>query len=106
MAYAFSPILWLLRRVVAGGSAVITTGLIGLIRGYQVAIAPLLIGSCKFSPTCSEYCIETVRTHGCVRGALMGMWRICRCHPFSAGGLDPVPPRGRSTHVDQPPSME
>jgi len=100
MVWAFSTVLWILRRVVAGGSAVISAGLIALVRGYQVAIAPLLIGSCKFSPTCSEYFIEAVRTHGCVRGTLMGMWRICRCHPFATGGLDPVPPCRRSTHIN------
>ena len=87
-----------LRRVVGAVSAVVAAGLIGFVRAYQLAVSPLLIGSCKFAPTCSEYFIEAVRTHGCVRGALMGVWRICRCHPFSAGGLDPVPPMARSGH--------
>jgi len=79
------------------GSAVVAGGLIALVRAYQLTISPLLIGSCKFRPTCSEYFIEAVRAHGCLRGSLMGLWRICRCNPFSEGGIDPVPPP-RSPH--------
>ncbi len=60
--------------------------LILLVRGYQVGLRPLLIGSCKFYPTCSEYFIEAVRKHGPFRGGLLGLRR-----PFSPGGIDPVP---------------
>jgi len=56
-------------------------------------IRPHLIGTCKFCPTCSEYAIEALRTHGLLRGIALAFWRILRCHPFSAGGLDPVPSR-------------
>jgi len=62
-----------------------------LIRGYQCMIRPFLIGSCKFCPTCSEYAIEALHVHGLLRGSLLALRRICRCHPFSSGGIDPVP---------------
>ena len=54
-------------------------------------IRPLLIGSCKFCPTCSEYAIEALRIHGLWRGSWLAIRRICRCHPFGPGGIDPVP---------------
>ena len=64
-----------------------------LIRCYQAMIRPHLIGSCKFHPTCSEYGIEALHTHGFWRGSVLTFRRVCRCVPFTAGGLDPVPPR-------------
>jgi putative membrane protein insertion efficiency factor len=66
---------------------------IALIRCYQAMIRPHLIGTCKFCPTCSEYAIEALRTHGLLRGSALAVRRILRCRPFSPGGLDPVPPR-------------
>jgi hypothetical protein len=83
---------WLLHVMKSGASALVSSGLIAVIRAYQIAVRPLLIGSCRFVPPCSEYFIEAVRIHGCIRGALMGLWRVCRCNPLSVGGLDPVPP--------------
>ncbi len=62
-----------------------------LVRAYQVGLSPLLLGACKFCPSCSDYFIEAVRRHGPIRGLWLGLWRICRCHPFCAGGYDPVP---------------
>jgi putative membrane protein insertion efficiency factor len=61
------------------------------IRCYQGMIRPHLIGSCKFHPSCSEYGIEALQVHGILRGTILTVHRICRCHPFSAGGFDPVP---------------
>jgi putative membrane protein insertion efficiency factor len=63
---------------------------VALIRGYQLVIRPLLSGSCRYLPTCSEYAVEAVLTHGAVRGGWMGLKRILRCHPFGGSGLDPV----------------
>ncbi|HOW70220.1 MAG TPA: membrane protein insertion efficiency factor YidD [Phycisphaerae bacterium] len=63
-----------------------------LICGYRVIVAPLLIGNCKFVPSCSEYCLQAVHTHGPWRGMWLAMKRLARCHPFSMGGIDPVPP--------------
>jgi len=69
------------------------------IRGYQRFVSPVLhaVGGpgsgCRFTPTCSEYFLQAVETHGALRGAWMGLKRIARCHPWSAGGEDPVPGR-------------
>ena len=62
-----------------------------LIRCYQCSLRPLLVGTCKFYPTCSEYTAEAIARHGLPKGTWLGLRRICRCHPFRRGGLDPVP---------------
>ena len=64
--------------------------LIFLIRGYRLFIPPLLPPSCRFTPTCSEYAMEAIGKYGALRGVYMGARRILRCHPFHAGGYDPV----------------
>lgn len=63
---------------------------------YQWIISPLLPGSCRYVPTCSEYAIEALRTHGPVKGLLLGTKRIFSCHPWGGHGYDPVPPKGAS----------
>jgi len=65
--------------------------LVGLIRSYQIVLRPHLVGSCKFCPTCSQYAIEALLAHGLVRGSVLAARRVVRCHPFSPGGIDPVP---------------
>ena len=62
------------------------------VRLYQVTLRPLLIGGCKFCPSCSEYAMEALRRHGLIHGSRLGVRRVLRCHPFSPGGIDPVPP--------------
>jgi len=62
-----------------------------LVRAYQFAVRPLLVGSCRFVPTCSEYTLEAVERHGPWRGGWLGLKRILRCHPWSKGGVDLVP---------------
>src|SRR5687767_1581937 len=64
---------------------------IAAIRGYQIAIRPLLTGSCRYLPTCSEYASEAIVTYGVLRGGWLGLKRVLRCHPFGGAGLDPVP---------------
>ena len=64
--------------------------LILLLRGYQRFLSPLLPSACRFHPTCSEYMIEAIEKHGAVRGIYLGSRRLLRCHPFHAGGFDPV----------------
>jgi uncharacterized protein len=65
--------------------------LVLLVRVYQVALSPLLGGSCRYYPTCSAYAIEALERHGALRGSWMAVRRIGRCHPFRPGGYDPVP---------------
>ena len=61
-----------------------------LVQLYQVTLSGILGGQCRFSPSCSKYFIEAVRKHGAIRGTLMGIRRIFRCHPLGKGGWDPV----------------
>jgi putative membrane protein insertion efficiency factor len=61
-----------------------------LIKLYQVLAAPFP-SPCRYYPTCSSYALEAVQRYGAVRGAWLGLRRILRCHPFRAGGFDPVP---------------
>ncbi|MFN7504181.1 MAG: membrane protein insertion efficiency factor YidD [Limnobacter sp.] len=69
-----------------------------LIRGYQLAVSPLFPPSCRFYPSCSEYALEAVKIHGAWKGAALSFGRICRCNPWNAGGLDPVPETSRTNH--------
>jgi putative membrane protein insertion efficiency factor len=64
--------------------------LVGMVRGYKYLISPLLPPSCRFYPTCSTYTIEAIEKYGALRGTLLGLRRILRCHPFCRGGYDPV----------------
>jgi putative membrane protein insertion efficiency factor len=61
------------------------------IRAYQLLIRPMLSGSCRYLPTCSEYAAEAILTYGAARGGWMAVKRILRCHPFGSSGFDPVP---------------
>ncbi|HWL91841.1 MAG TPA: membrane protein insertion efficiency factor YidD [Actinomycetota bacterium] len=67
--------------------------LLGAISLYRLTLSGWLGGQCRFSPTCSRYAEEAIRTHGAARGALLAARRILRCNPFGRGGLDPVPPQ-------------
>lgn len=63
--------------------------LIGIIRLYQ-GTARWRPPVCRFTPTCSQYAVDALRKYGAVKGTGLALWRICRCHPFSRGGYDPV----------------
>jgi len=63
----------------------------GILSGYKRWISPSLPAACRFVPTCSEYAMEAVERHGAVRGGLLTVWRLLRCHPFARAGYDPVP---------------
>ncbi len=65
----------------------------GLIRLYQLLISPLLLPSCRYAPTCSEYAAEAIATHGALLGSVLAVRRLLRCHPWGGSGYDPVPPR-------------
>lgn len=73
------------------GMCSVSKVLIAVIRLYQLAISPLLGANCRFSPTCSQFAIEALRKYGALRGSWLAVCRVCRCHPFHAGGYDPVP---------------
>lgn len=79
-------------RVVHVLSAALQAVAIGLIRFYQRAISPWFGPSCRFSPSCSHYACEALQQHGLARGTWLTARRLGRCHPFCAGGFDPVPP--------------
>ena len=64
-----------------------------LLRGYKLLISPFFIGSCRFVPSCSDYAAEAIRIYGVTQGCWFALKRLARCHPFCAGGHDPVPPR-------------
>ncbi len=66
--------------------------LTGLISVYKIFISPVLPPSCRFYPSCSAYASGAVEAHGAVRGTVLAVKRLLRCHPFNPGGYDPVPP--------------
>ncbi|MFI5120363.1 MAG: membrane protein insertion efficiency factor YidD [Thermoanaerobaculia bacterium] len=63
----------------------------GILGVYKRVVSPLLPPACRFTPTCSEYAREAVTRHGIWRGLALAVRRLARCHPFHAGGADPVP---------------
>lgn len=69
--------------------------LIFLIRMYQHSLGLYVGGHCRFHPSCSEYAIEALRTHGALRGGWLALKRIGRCHPWGRYGADPVPAKVR-----------
>ncbi|RMH26596.1 MAG: membrane protein insertion efficiency factor YidD [Planctomycetota bacterium] len=81
---------------------------VGIILLYRATLSPFIGGHCRFHPTCSRYGLEAYRLHGPVRGSLLTLRRILRCHPFVKGGYDPVPLPTRGapsgTRMDPPPA--
>ena len=73
--------------------------LILAIRLYQLTLAAVLGGHCRFEPSCSHYATEAIERHGVIRGVRLAAGRILRCHPFARAGYDPVP-RGNNTHPE------
>ena len=65
--------------------------LVGLLTVYRRFISPLLGPRCRFYPSCSAYALEAVQVHGALKGSWLAARRLSRCHPFHAGGIDPVP---------------
>ena len=79
VCWVFFPVRWALAAFLIGG-----------VRCYQLVMHPLLpSGICRFEPSCSQYFIGAVRKYGPLVGMCKGVWRICRCNPWSMGGIDP-----------------
>jgi len=64
---------------------------IKFIRGYQIVISPMIGPRCRFTPTCSTYAIEAIKSHGMIKGCWLAARRLIKCHPLHEGGYDPVP---------------
>ena len=73
--------------------------LVLLIKLYQHTIGVVLPTSCRFSPSCSHYAVDSIMMHGILRGIILTGWRILRCNPWCSGGFDPVPPTGFWKHA-------
>ena len=63
-----------------------------LLRGYKLCVSPFLGQNCRFYPSCSDYAQQAIVAHGAWHGGLLAGRRLCKCHPWHPGGLDPVPP--------------
>jgi uncharacterized protein len=72
---------------------VATFALMSAVKLYRGVVAPWLPPSCRFTPSCSAYMLEALRTHGPIKGLLMGLRRVGRCSPLTPSGFDPVPPK-------------
>ncbi|HEY4415123.1 MAG TPA: membrane protein insertion efficiency factor YidD [Verrucomicrobiae bacterium] len=68
-----------------------------VIRAYRLVLSPAQLflfgpsGGCRFTPSCSQFALEAIQTHGAITGSALAAGRICRCHPWAGGGHDPVP---------------
>ena len=61
------------------------------VRAYQVCLSPFMVNSCRYYPSCSAYCRDSIHSFGPVKGCFLTLKRLAKCHPFSRGGYDPVP---------------
>ena len=69
--------------------------LINMVRGYRKWISPGLPPSCRYHPSCSTYGLQALQTHGAAKGLALTSWRIVKCNPFTEGGVNPIPPKGK-----------
>lgn len=65
--------------------------ILALLAAYKRVLSPLFGARCRFEPSCADYARIAVARHGALRGGLLGLWRLGRCHPLCRGGIDPVP---------------
>jgi uncharacterized protein len=90
----------------ANSAKLMQTALIALLRFYKLAVSPLLGNRCRFYPSCSDYAREAIQYHGAAHGTYLAAKRLCRCHPFSAGGIDLVPKPESAVAAGSAPSPE
>lgn len=91
-----SKVVAVLRTVACAPGRILKLAVLLLFRGYQTFISPMRAPTCRYYPSCSTYAMTAVQRHGAVRGTWLAARRVLRCHPWSAGGVDDVPP-ARST---------
>ncbi len=72
-------------------SSFVKCSLIIILRCYRYILSPLLGSCCRFQPSCSTYAIQAINVHGCMKGCYLAGRRLLRCHPWHAGGVDPIP---------------
>ncbi|HEX7665207.1 MAG TPA: membrane protein insertion efficiency factor YidD [Polyangiaceae bacterium] len=75
--------------------------LLGLIRVYQLTLSKMIGPVCRFEPSCSRYSAACISSHGALRGSLLSVRRLCKCHPFHPGGFDPPPPPPNADRRDR-----
>jgi putative membrane protein insertion efficiency factor len=79
--------------VIARAERVAVAAILLMLRAYKLVLSPVFTGSCRFTPSCSDYMAEAIRVHGLWSGIWLGVRRVARCRPFGGHGLDPVPAR-------------
>ncbi len=72
----------------------VTRSLMGIVRLYQLTLSPFMGGQCRFYPSCSNYALDALESHGPLKGSWLALQRLLKCHPFHPGGFDPPPRRG------------
>ncbi|MEO0317545.1 MAG: hypothetical protein RL404_1222 [Pseudomonadota bacterium] len=82
-----------------------TSLLLFLLRGYKLCVSPFLGQNCRFYPSCSDYAQQAISTHGALHGGLLAGRRLCKCHPWHPGGLDPVPPADHPNSANVQPTI-
>ncbi|NLB50656.1 MAG: membrane protein insertion efficiency factor YidD [Clostridiaceae bacterium] len=82
-----------------GQPSIAASGLLALISFYRTYLSPAHPACCRFSPSCSAYASQAIRTHGALKGSLLSLWRLLRCQPLCKGGYDPVPEKKIRGHA-------
>jgi hypothetical protein len=90
-----------MRRLLATIALLPRNACVVVLRAYRAVISPLYGNVCRYHPSCSRYALEAIQQFGVVRGSAMGAWRIARCNPWAAGGIDDVPDRRRPYRVNR-----
>jgi len=79
------------RRVLLATALIPRNVCVAILRAYRAVISPLYGDVCRYYPSCSQYALTAIQKHGAAKGIALGSWRLVRCHPWAAGGIDDVP---------------